>query len=169
MDSPQSAGAARRFAIVWIASLVRAAQWGAGAGGRRRVPESSSAGREAAAAKRGPGPRPIHSEVGGRRLRLLRPSMFALRRKYRRPAKHGAGGWGPYPNFLISPECSRCEARSAPDERRRGEAATRSSHAKHDKARHPRKRDGELCRSYARFIPIRVPIPPRSKIRPARS
>ena len=53
------------------------------------------------------------------------------------------------------------EAATAPTKRRK--------QPKHDKARHPKKRDGELCRSYARFTPIPASIPSRSKLRPARS
>ena len=109
----------------------------------------------------------------------------------------GAGGWGPYPNFLISPHRARSTARSAPDaaatppaqpsDAQRNRRPTRKTgrasegqkakqprrrpakqRQKHDKARHTRKRGGELCRGYARFTPIPAPNSRRSELRPAR-
>ena len=63
---------------VWVASRFRAAQWGAGAGGRRPVPKRSkpqARGRSREARARAA---PDCCEVGGRRLRPLRPETFAM-------------------------------------------------------------------------------------------
>ena len=88
---------------------------GAGAGGRRPVPESYRP--QARGRSREARARAAPDLFGGGWAAPFAVTSQSVRfaSKVGRPTKHGAGGWEPYPNFLILPYPARYQARSAPD------------------------------------------------------